>query len=164
MIATSCVLFPIPSFLHNVPSLTRRCLSTNMFGCLSVAKFYEWSELRTDTLLTVKFSRRVLTSHKLQTLNVEPPVNHKFRQCVTCGHTQVKNYLSPRIRKDVHATLDKAIQFSWFSNPAVVVFGPSASVSSPQLLFFLRRDNTCSRLVRVFFSCGNRHVHFFQTR
>jgi len=66
----------------------------------------------------------------------------------------VKTYLSPRrIRKDVHATFDKAIPFSWFSNPAVVVFGPSASVSSPQLLFFffLWRDNTGSRVFRVFF-------------
>ena len=52
----------------------------------------------------------------------------------------MKNYLSPQIRKDVHATFDKAIQFSWFSIPAVVVFGPSASVSSPQILFSVARQ------------------------
>jgi len=51
------------------------------------------------------------------------PINHKPCQCVTCGHTQVKNYLSSRIRKDVHATFDKEIPFSWFNNPTAVVFG-----------------------------------------
>jgi len=77
----------------------------------------------------------------------------------------VKNYLSPQIRKDVHATFDKEIPFSWFNNPAVVVFGSWTSVcgrpnslraslcslTSPQLLFFLRQGNTGSRIFRAFF-------------
>ena len=84
----------------------------------------------------------------------------------------------PPNRDDVYATLDSAIPFSRLNNPALVasdlrhLWWMLEELACPlrvichlhnYFFFFLRRDTTRSRLVRVFF-VANRRVHFARTR